>query len=54
MRIKLVKSPIGASPVQRRNLKALGLKKIQQVVEKSESKTILGMVNKVKHMVEVQ
>jgi large subunit ribosomal protein L30 len=54
MKIRLVRSPIGASPMQRKNLKALGLKKLQQVVEKPESKTILGMVNKVKHMVEVQ
>ena len=51
--IKLVRSLIGCSEAQRKVAQALGLKKKDQVVEHSESATILGMVNKITHLVEV-
>ena len=50
VQIKLVGSLIGASPAQR---KALGLRKMNQVVEHAPSATIMGMVNKVSHLVKV-
>lgn len=53
IKIKLVKSLIGCSPAQRKVAQALGLTKTDQVVEHSESATIMGMVNKISHMVEV-
>ena len=53
IKIKLVKSLIGASPAQRKVVAALGLKKKDQVVEHSESAVIMGMVNKVSHLVKV-
>ena len=53
IKIKLVRSLIGCSPAQRKVVAALGLKKKDQVVEHSESATIMGMVNKVSHLLEV-
>ena len=53
IKIKLVKSLIGSSEAQRRVVAALGLSKKDQVVEHSETATIMGMVNKVSHLLEV-
>jgi large subunit ribosomal protein L30 len=53
IKIKLVKSLIGCSPAQRKVVAALGLKKKDQVVEHSDSAIIMGMVNKVSHLVSV-
>ncbi|MBE7712613.1 MAG: 50S ribosomal protein L30 [Cyanobacteria bacterium SIG26] len=53
IQIKLVKSLIGSSEHQRRVVKGLGLSKKDQVVEHAASATIMGMVNKVSHLVEV-
>ena len=39
---------------QKRTLKALGLKKIGQSVEHEDSAVVLGMINKVKHLVSVE
>ena len=39
---------------QKRTLESLGLRKLNQVVEHDASPTILGMVNKVKHLVSVE
>ena len=50
IKIKLVKSLIGASEAQRKVVAGLGLKKQNQVVEHYNSATILGMVNKVPHL----
>lgn len=53
IKIKLVRSLIGCSPAQRKVVAALGLKKKDQVVEHSDSAVIMGMVNKVPHLVSV-
>ena len=53
IQIRLKKSLIGSSVPQRRVVAALGLSKINQVVEHYDSATILGMVNKVSHLVEI-
>ncbi len=53
IKIKLVGSVIGASPAQKKVVAALGLKKLNQVVEHMPSATIMGMVNKVSHLVKV-
>ncbi|MDD3437121.1 MAG: 50S ribosomal protein L30 [Candidatus Gastranaerophilales bacterium] len=53
IKIKLVKSLIGSSDSQRKVAKSLGLSKINQVVEHSGSPTILGMVNKISHLVQI-
>jgi len=53
VKIKLVKSLIGASEAQRKVAQSLGLKKLNQVVEHHNSATIMGMANKISHLVEV-
>lgn len=53
IKIKLVKSLIGSSDAQRRVATGLGLSKINQVVEHFNSATILGMVNKIPHLVQI-
>ena len=53
IKIKLVKSLIGCSEKQRNVVRGLGLTKKDQVVEHSESATIMGMVNKVSHLLEI-
>lgn len=53
IKIKQVKSTIGASEKQVKIVRALGLKKKDQVVEHSNSATIMGMVNKVPHIVAI-
>ena len=53
IKIKQVRSTIGASKEQIKVVRALGLKKKDQVVEHAPSATILGMVNKVPHIVSI-
>ena len=53
IKIKQYKSRIGAPAVQRRTLDALGLKKLNNVVEHEATPAILGMVNKLKHLVKI-
>ena len=53
IKIKQVKSRIKCPAVQKRTLDALGLRKMNQVVVVEENAAILGMVNKVRHLVEV-
>ena len=53
IKIKLVKSLIGSSEPQRKVVKALGLTKKDQVVEHYNSPVIMGMVNKVSHLLQV-
>ncbi|UZO79211.1 50S ribosomal protein L30 [Aquimarina sp. ERC-38] len=54
IKVKKVKSAINRTLRQKRTLEALGLKKIGQVVEHEDTPNILGMVNKVKHLVSVE
>ena len=54
LKITQVKSRIGASAQQRKNLDALGLKKINQSVEHSNSVIIKGMLDRVKHLVKIE
>ncbi|MFP4167698.1 MAG: 50S ribosomal protein L30 [Desulfonatronovibrionaceae bacterium] len=53
MKIRLVRSFIGLNPAQKKTLRALGVKKINQVRELPDNPCVQGMVNKVKHFVEV-
>ncbi len=54
LRITLVKSPIGYSQRQKATLRALGLRRIGDVVEQADTPVIRGMVNKVSHLVSVE
>jgi len=48
------KSAINRTKNQKLTLEALGLRKIGQTVEHEATPSILGMVNKVKHLVSVE
>ncbi len=54
VRITYVRSAIGHSKDQKATLKALGLRRLGQTVEHEATPSILGMVAKVKHLVEVE
>ncbi len=53
IKIKQTKSRIGAPKDQKRTLDALGLRKMNRVVEKEDNPCIRGMIRKVKHLVTV-
>ena len=53
LKIKLVKSPIGKIESHKRTVRALGLRKIGQVVEKEDTPEIRGMIRTVDYMLEV-
>jgi len=53
IKIKQVKSAIKRPAVQKATIKALGLRKLNQVVEHEATPQILGMVKKVQHLVVV-
>jgi len=50
IKVKQIKSRIGASADQKRTLLALGLRKISQVVEVEDNPSIRGMIRKVHHL----
>ena len=53
IKIKQVKSRINCPAVQKRTLDALGLRKMNHVVEKENTPAIMGMVNAVRHLVKI-
>jgi large subunit ribosomal protein L30 len=54
LKITQVRSRIGATEKQCKNLDALGLRKINQTVEHEDSAIIKGMIERVKHLVVVE
>jgi large subunit ribosomal protein L30 len=54
IRITQFKSGIGQPERQKRILIALGIKKMHQTVEHEATPQIMGMVNKLKHLVKVE
>jgi large subunit ribosomal protein L30 len=54
IRIKYRKSKIGSTVRQKRTLQALGLRKLNSTIETEATPQILGMVNKIKHLVTVE
>ena len=53
IKIKQIKSKIGAPIDQKRTLQSLGLHKISQVVEVEDTPSVRGMIRKVHHLVKV-
>ena len=53
IKIKQIKSRINCPKVQKRNLDALGLRKMNHTVVKEDNPSIRGMVQAVHHLVEV-
>ncbi|MCG8501912.1 MAG: 50S ribosomal protein L30 [Firmicutes bacterium] len=54
LKVTLLRSLIGCKENQIATVKALGLKKIRDVVEHNDTPQIRGMVNKVSHLIEVE
>ena len=54
IRIKQVRSGIGRPIRQKRTLQALGIKRMNHQLEVEATPQILGMVEKVKHLLEVE
>ncbi|MFC1954160.1 50S ribosomal protein L30 [Chloroflexota bacterium] len=52
--ITWVKSGIGYNKEQKRTLKALGFRRLNQGVVQNDSASIRGMINKVRHLVKVE
>lgn len=53
IKITQIKSRIKCPAVQKRTLDALGLKKMKHTVVKEDNPSVMGMVNKVRHLVKV-
>ena len=53
IRIKRVHSPICTPEKHRRIVRGLGLRKVNQVVERPDSPVFRGMVKKIPHLLEV-
>lgn len=53
LRLQLVRSPIGGTERQRATVRALGLRRMHQVVEHADSPVTRGMVQKVAHLVRI-
>jgi large subunit ribosomal protein L30 len=53
IQVTLVRSPIGYEKSQKATVRALGLSKMHQTVEKEDTPVIRGMINKVSHLVKV-
>ena len=49
-----VKSGIGHNKIQRKTLRALGLRRLNQGVFHNDCGSVRGMINKVKHLVKVE
>lgn len=54
IKITQVKSSIGSTKRQKATLEALGLRKLNQTVEHEATPQVLGMANKVGHLISVE
>ena len=54
VKITLVKSLIDRPKRQKDTMKALGLRKVNHTIEKEVNPQIMGMINKVSHLIKVE
>jgi large subunit ribosomal protein L30 len=54
VKIKQIKSGIDRPKDQKQTLVALGIKRMHQVVEHNATPQVMGMINKVKHLLSVE
>ena len=54
LRITWTRSAIGLPRSQRRVVRALGLRKLHQTVERADTPSIRGMVHKIRHLIAVE
>lgn len=53
IKIKMIGSVIGCPQKQRETVRGLGLRRMQQVVERKDTPEIRGMVKKIPHLVAI-
>ena len=53
IKIKQIRSTIKRPADQKATIKALGFRKLNQVIEKETNPQILGMIKKVQHLIQV-
>ena len=53
VKIKMIGSVIGCPESQRATVRGLGLRRLQQVVEREDTPMVRGMIRKVPHLVTV-
>ncbi len=53
VKVKWVRSFIGCTDDMRQTIRGLGLRKMNQVVERQDTPETRGMIHKVRHLVEV-
>jgi len=54
LKIKYVKSAIGYNIRQKRTIRALGLRHLGDMIEQDDTPVIRGMIQKVRHLVQVE
>lgn len=54
LKITLVKSPIGSNQHQKKVVEALGLKKLHQEIEREDTPSVRGAINKVNFLLKVE
>ena len=54
LRITLVKSPIGNTQRHKETIRSLGLRKINQVVERPDTPSLRGMLLLINHLVRIE
>jgi large subunit ribosomal protein L30 len=53
LKLRLIKSPVGYTARQRATVQALGLRRLHQVIVRPDTPVTRGMVEKVKHLVQI-
>lgn len=54
LRVQYIKSAIGYSQSQKGTIRALGFRRLGEVVEVDDNRVMRGMLRKVEHLVEVK
>lgn len=54
IKITLVKSTIGALPLHRKIVEALGLRKLNHTVEQPDTPQTRGAIEKIRHLVQIE
>lgn len=54
LRVTLVKSPIGYTKDQKKTVRALGLKRMNQTVEHTDNPALRGMLDKIIHLLRIE
>ncbi len=54
LRITLLRSAIGYSEMHKKTLRALGLRRLHQVIEQPDTPSLRGMLSKVNYLVKIE